>query len=361
MDRDRPTSICYILSYYFPDYVRTSTLTEALERMEEVVLYRAINSSTGVLRYFQTLLSLLVLRVFRNPDCYLLGFRGYEIYWLVRIITLGKPLILDHLMSPYDSLLNEKRQIADGSVITTLLYSYEKSILQCSETVLTDTAAHKAYFSQLFQVDPNKIHSIPVSTDETLFGRSPAAKESEGDLFRVLFYGSFLPLHGIDIILEAARVLQDRPIQFVIVGGKGKRLASFRKQLEGLDLPNVIHKKWVDYAELPELILTADLCLGGPFGNTGQARRVITGKTFQFLAMGKATAIGRTDQDHGFKDRENCILVDQGDAEALASAIAWAFAHRHLLGEIGQGGRELYVRDYSIDSIKPRLRTVLQL
>lgn len=361
MDGDRTISVCYVLSYYFPDYVRTSTLTEALERMEELVLYRAVNSSTGILRYFETLLRLLAVRLFRDPDCYILGFRGYEIQWLVRLITLGKPLILDHLMSPYDSLVREKRQIAEEGIIAKLLYVYEKSTLKCSDAVLTDTAAHQVYFSQLFQVDPGKIHAIPVSTDEELFKRSSVGGRGEERSFRVLFYGSLLPLHGVDIILEAASILRDKPILFVIVGGKGRSLASFRKQIDDLDLSNVIHKRWVDYDRLPQLIMTADLCLGGPFGNTGQARRVIAGKTFQFLAMEKATVVGRTDQAHGFEDRKNCILVNQGDAEELASAIAWAFAHKDKLGEIGQRGRELYVTDYSIDIVKSRLRTVLQL
>jgi glycosyltransferase involved in cell wall biosynthesis len=361
MDNDGVISVCYVLSYYFPSYVRTSVLVEALKRMEKVVLYQAINNSTGIFRYFQTVYKLFLVRIFRNPDYYILGFRGYEIYWVVRIIAFGKPLVLDHLMSPYASLLYEKKSIRQGGIIDKLLYIYERSTLQCSEAVLTDTNAHRAYFSQLFQIDPEKIHAVHVGTDEKLFKSLPRGKSTSEKVFTVFFYGSFLLLHGVDIMLKAASMLQDNPIQFLIVGGKGKSLTSFREQVETLDLRNVVHREWVDYEKLPDLIFEADLCLGGPFGNTGQARRVITGKTFQFLAMGKPTVVGEIDTDHGFEDKKNCILVNQGDPKALASAITWAFDHKHKLAEIGQKGQELYTRSYSIDVIKSRLRTTLQL
>ena len=51
--------------------------------------------------------------------------------------------------------------------------------------------------------------------------------------------------------------------------------------------------------------------------------------------MGKATVIGRIDEDPGFIDRVNCLLVKQGDAVALADAIRWGYSHRGMLAEIG--------------------------
>ena len=101
--------VCYILSYRFPNYVRTKTLTRALKRTDNVVLFEAVNTARWVFRYVQTLILLLWMRIKNNPDYYILGFRGYEIFWIVRLITFGKTLIFDHMMSPYDSLVNEKK------------------------------------------------------------------------------------------------------------------------------------------------------------------------------------------------------------------------------------------------------------
>lgn len=354
--------VCYALSYYCPDYVRTRVLLNALEKADGLRLYRAVNSSRGFLRYLQTLSKLMLLRMRYHPDVYVLGFRGYEMFWPVRVITRGKPLVLDHMMSPYDSLRYEKRRIRSGSLIEKLLFWYEKSMLERADLILSDTSLSKTYLSETFQVDPSKIHIVPISTDETVFSK-PSMKEDRPHgkaSFEILFYGSFLPLHGIDVILNAASLVRDAPVRFSLIGGKRGNLRAFHTMVNSLGLKNVQHQQWVAFEDLPRLISRADLCLGGPFGGTGQARRVITGKTFQFLAMARATVIGLIDADYGFADKCNCLLVPQRDPEALAAAIIWGLYHRGELEEIGQEGWNLYQRQFSSDSIVRRLETVLR-
>ena len=348
-----------MLSYRCPDYVRTKTLTGALKRIDNIVLFKAINTTKGILRYIQTLSRLLAIRATKKPDYYILGFRGYEIFWIVRILTLGTPLIFDHMMSPYDSLLNEKKIFKKGCIVDRLIYFYEKSILKYSDMILTDTVIHRKFFAGLFEEQQEKIYAIHVGTDEDLFKKLPLGKEvQKKNFFDVLFYGTFLPLHGINIILEAASMIKDRPIRFTIIGGKKKDLHNFYEMKKRLKLENIIHKEWIDYEQLPRMISESDLCLGGPFGNTGQSRRVVSGKTFQFLAMGKPTVVGRIDEDCGFEDKKNCLLVSQGDGKELANTILWCFENQERLDEIGQKGLELYRNKFSIDHIKEALQMI---
>ncbi len=351
---------CYVLSYYFPQFVRTATLVMALRQIESITLYEAINTSLGWLRYCQTLRQLLFIRLRHNPDFYVLGFRGYELFWPVRLITWGKPLIIDHMMSPYDSLINEKKRLVRGGFLSRIVYWYEKSLLQWADFVLTDTPMHQAYFADLFGLNRDKIHPVHVAADETLF--APCVKhslDSRSEPFQVFFYGSFLPLHGIDIILRAAALLKPQPVQFTLVGGHKQNLQVFKALHAELRLTNITHIPWVEYTQIPHLACQADLCLGGPFGNTGQARRVITGKTYQFLALGQPTVVGLIEPNEHFIHQENCLLVTQGNPEALASAIAWAIHHRRRLPEIGRKGYELYKRDFSIACLRERLKVIL--
>lgn len=360
-DKNEKIKACYILSYRCPDYVRTKTLTGALKRIDNIVLYAAINTTKGIFRYIQTLYRLLAIRATKKPDYYILGFRGYEIFWIVRTLTLGTPLIFDHMMSPYDSLLNERKIFKKGCVVDKLIYFYEKSILKYSDIILTDTSIHRKFFAELFEERQEKIYAIHVGTDEDLFKSLPPGKgKQKKPFFEVFFYGTFLPLHGIDIILEAASMIKDRPIRFTIIGGKKKDLHNFYEMKKRLNLENIIHKEWIEYKQLPRTILESDVCLGGPFGNTGQARRVISGKTFQFLAMGRPTVVGKIDEDYGFEDKKNCLLVSQGDGKELAKAILWCFENQERLDEIGQNGLELYEKIFSINSIKQSLQTIFK-
>ena len=348
-------SICYILSYHDPNYIRTRTLVNALQKMDDVQLYQARNSSKGIVRYLETLWKLIVVRISQKPDVYLLGFRGDEIFWPVRLLTLGRPLIYDHMMSPYDSLLNERKRIKKESLIEKLIYFYEKSILRHSELVLTDTTIHKEYFQRLFNLPENKILEIPVGADEDLFyARAPQGSSTGPAAFEVLFYGTFLPLHGIDVILDAASRLREYPIHFTLIGGAPSN--RYYQMIQQAALENVTHIEWVDFERLPQLINQADLGLGGPFGNTGQAHRVVTGKAFQFLAMAKPVIVGELAGDYGFENKVNSLVVPQGDEKALAEAIHWAFCHKAELGQIGQQGYALYQLRYSTRQISEKLR-----
>jgi glycosyltransferase involved in cell wall biosynthesis len=350
-------SVCYVLSYYSPRYIRTETLIEALKSIDDIDLYQARNLSKGFVRYFQTLAKLIYIRFRHNPQYYILGFRGYEFFWIVRFITLGKILIFDHMMSPYDSLINEKANISRKGIIARIVRYYEKSILSASDTILTDTELHKAYFQELFNVPGKKIFAIPVGADENFRNvNDPALGQNHPSFFHVLFYGSFLPLHGVDVILKSAVILRDYPIKFTLIGGNRLDLTDFHQAIRDLKLANITHIDWVDFEKLAEYISRADLGLGGPFGNTGQARRVITGKTFQLLFMKKAVVIGNIDYNTGFVDKQNCLLVPQGDEKALADAILWAFEHRENLVQIGRQGYVLYQENYSVSQISQRLK-----
>lgn len=351
-------SVCYVLSYRCPDVIRTRTLLSAIEKINSIKLYKAINSSKGVLRYFETLLKLIGIRIFGNPDIYILGFRGYELYWPVRLITLGKRLIYDHMMSPYDSLVNEYRSIKSGSILERLIFFYEKITLSNPDLVLTDTEEHKKYFQTLFEVDSKKIVALPVGADEKYF--SPIRDTSgstKSDIFELLFYGSFLPLHGVDIILDAAIKLNQLPIHFTLIGGtQGNYYYQLLKQHP---FNNITHIDWVEFEQLPKFISSADIGLCGPFGNTGQAHRVVSAKTMQFMAMAKPVIIGEISSDFGFKDKLNCLMVNQGNSKALAETIIWAFDHRKKIKQIGMCGFELYEDCYSLKQIISRMKEIL--
>lgn len=352
-------SVCYILSYRSPDYVRTRTLVAALKKIGGIKLHLAINSSKGFKRYFETLWKLAKIRITDDPEFYILGFRGHEIFWPVRIITWGKILIFDQMMSPYDSLIHERKTVSPDGWLAKSIYLYEKIILHRSEGILTDTEIHRDFFQELFEIDAKKILAVPVGADESLLQKiTDFPKSKASGKFEVLFYGTFLPLHGIDVILEAAKKLKHLPIHLTLVGGgNGNKYAQL---IEKSNLENISHIEWVEFKKLASLIAAADIGLGGPFGNTKQGLRVITGKTMQFLAMSKPVIIGNIPQDNGFLDKFNCLMIEQGDPDALANTIQWAFEHQPQLPQIGANGLKLYQDQFSIEQISKRLTGIFQ-
>lgn len=351
-------SVCYILSYYSPQYIRTTTLVQALQHIHNIDLFQARNTSKGVVRYWQTLVKLIVIRIKFNPQYYILGFRGYELFWPVRMITFGKTLIFDHMMSPYDSLINEKKTFKADSMIARCIYYYEKIILKFSDNIITDTALHKFFFQETFGIDNEKITAIPVGADELLGQLKNNINPYNNQCFNIIFYGSFLPLHGVNIILQSALELRNLPIQFTLIGGNRIDLTEFNQFIKQHALKNINHIEWVEFQDLAGYIQFADVGIGGPFGNTGQAKRVITGKTFQFLAMKKPVIIGEVDMETGFVNQDNCLLIPQASPEKLSQSILWAYEHKDALDRIAQRGYELYVSRYSVAAIAENMEVL---
>jgi glycosyltransferase involved in cell wall biosynthesis len=354
--------VCYVLCYKDPNYIRSQTLLAALEKISGLELLIVKNSRRGLLRYLEVPLKLLAARLRHRPDVFIVGFRGHEVFWLLYPAMIGKRIIFDEFINLHDWLVSEHKKLREGSTLTRLIDGYMKWVFRRSNIVITDTDAHAQLTVATYGLSRKKIAVVPVGADEEIFYPRPAAG---ADKFEVLFYGSMLPLHGIDMILDAAALLASKDkykdLHFTLVGGRDnpQMLRMVKAFIESNKLKNVRHLPWVSYGELPRLIAAADLGLAGPFGGTGQARRVITGKTFQFLAMGKPALIGKTAAAGEFEDKVNSLLVNQADSWALAEAIGWAYDNRGKLEAIGQAGRRLYEDKFSIRVIGDKLNTLL--
>lgn len=351
-----------VISYREPHYIREFILSNALKNNPTINIYEAHNTSKGLLRYIQTLVKSLNIKINVKPEIWLVNFRGHEIYWFIRMISgKKKPIIFDEFVSPYDSFVNERKSLKTGSLLAKLVYFVEQSILKNADFITTDSHSQSNFYASLFNIPVHKFAVINMSTDENLFTFTGSKKFYEfPEPFVVFTYATFLPLHGMDIILEAANLLKDLPMHFYIAGGKGKTLQSFldKKKLLGLD--KFDHTQWIEYPELPAYIRGADICLGGPFGNTGQGKRVVTGKTLQFLACARPTVIGQSYEDNGFEDRKNCLLVPQGDPRQLANALRWAFEHQSELQTIAVNGRALYEEKFSSAAVKASLDKLIE-
>ena len=350
--------ICYVLAYRAPSYIRTRTLLAALNTLPAIECHTAINTQAGLGRYRETLTRVAQIKKRFRPDAYILGFRGHELYWPLRSIVGRRPIIFDCMMSPSLALAEEGGYGLAGRVSSRIIAPIEKDILRGSDFVLTDTQAHVNVLIERYQLATDRIAAVPIGAVET----APSAhSESTNSRLRVLFYGSFLPLHGLDVILQAARKVQNLPMDFDFIGGNDQVEKKIHQALQRAGNLDCRVRRWVDFDDILATELpNADLCLGGPFGNTPQARRVITGKTSQALAQAVPTVVGAIEEGGSdFIDRHNCLVVSQGQPHALAQALRWAYEHRDSLPALGASGQRLYRNQLSLDVVAQRLVEVL--
>jgi glycosyltransferase involved in cell wall biosynthesis len=296
-----------------------------------------------------------------RADIILVGFPGHADVAAARVLSRLKraPVVFDGLTSLWEAAVSDRR-VTGARTLAGMRYRLEDR-LACwlADLVLVDTQAHASYFRQELKVPTAKLRAVPVGADDDVMRPQPA--RTADDVFRVFFYGSFIPLHGVEHIVEAARLLERArlPAQISIVGTGQTREAVERSADEG-GLSNLSFLGRRPYEELPRLMGQSDICLG-IFGTTPKAARVVPNKVFDALACRRAvvtrdSTAAREWLTHG----ENALLCAPGDPEALADAITTLREDATLRERVADGGYRLFASEFSTSALAIKVAEVVR-
>jgi len=237
----------------------------------------------------------LIYRYLRLPahDAAIVAYLGHlDVLMLWPFAKLrGVPIVWDAFLSLYNTVIEDRKIFGARHPAALLLYCWEWLACRAANIVLLDTKAHADYFVERFGLDADRVGVFYVGAEVEKFdyGAGPrheaTGNASPAENLTILFYGQFIPLHGVGTIIEAARVMENEEVDWIIIG-KGQEAPRVRRMLDEHELPRVSWLPWVEYEKLIEHIRRADICLG-IFGDTDKAARVIPNKVFQVVAAGR--------------------------------------------------------------------------
>jgi glycosyltransferase involved in cell wall biosynthesis len=284
-------------------------------------------------------------RALPDYDVLVVGYVGHADVLLAKALSMfrRRPVVLNGLISLYDTVVTDRGLVAAGSFRAGLLRRLDRAAFRRADRVLMDTEAHARHVAEAYGVPPERFWRVWVGADPTGLPERPPP-EPGGDTVSVLYFGTYIALHGVETILEAARLLKDRQdVRFTFLG-KGQGLDAARAR--GADLPNVaFDPRWVGRSELLEDIAASHVCLG-VFGTGGKASRVIPCKVYDGLAMGRPVVTAATPAARELlTDGADAVLVPPGAPEALAAAVAALAddpARRRAVGAAGRGTWEAH-------------------
>jgi len=151
----------------------------------------------------------------------------------------------------------------------------------------------------------------------------------------VLFCGTFLPLHGVTTVLQAATLLaNDAHIEFELIGD-GPEYPAAVAFARDAHLSRVRFTPWRPYEQLGEAVAAADVCLG-IFGTTRKAQMVIPNKVYQAAAVGRPVVTADSPAVREvFAHGETAFLCPAGDSARLADALTVLAADSELRQQLG--------------------------
>jgi len=288
------------------------------------------------------------LRLLRRPkgfDALIVGYPGHFDFPAARWAARGRPVVFNPLVSLADTLVDDRARFRSGSQAARALGALDRFAFRRADVVVADTDAHATLFREL---GARRVETALVGAEERVFTPGWTAPER----FGALFVGKLIPLHGLETILEAARLAPE--LTFRIVGnGQLDALLDARP-------PNVDWVRWVDYEELPRELHAAG-CALGIFGTSAKAARVIPNKAYQALACGAPLVTADTPAARELlTDGADALLVPPGDARALAAALRHLAGDRALAQTLSANGLRTYHERASEAVLGARWREIVE-
>jgi glycosyltransferase involved in cell wall biosynthesis len=266
------------------------------------------------------------------------------------------PMIIDPLISAYEKDVWERTRFPQESLRGRRRRNWEARLFSSADRVIADTPAHLLYFEKEFNLTREYFSIIYVGAEDAVFRPMPVMTAE--DRFEILFYGSFLPLQGADVIIEAAQMTRKEDIRWTLLGA-GDLKDDIRRRAEGFR--NIRFEPWIAYDQLPYRMAKADILLG-VFGTTPKADLVIPNKVYQAMAVGRPI-ITRRATAYAATIAETDVIgwVPAGDPEALALIVKKWFRKPLALATRGHETRRLYERFFSKRRIAGMLKSALEM
>jgi glycosyltransferase involved in cell wall biosynthesis len=212
-------------------------------------------------------------------------------------------------------------------------------------------------------VPASKVETIRNGADLTRFapGGDPAPGRkrlgaTNGELL-VLYIGAHGLSHGLESVVDAADLLSHRPIRLAMVG-EGARRNALVADVKARGLSNVTMLPGVTREEVPSLLAAADVCLV-PLRDVPLFSTFIPSKLFEFLAAGKPVVGALRGEAAGILRDAGAIVVEPGDAQALADAIDKLADDPAWRSEMGWEGHRYVSNHFDRVRLADRYRTLL--
>lgn len=236
----------------------------------------------------------------------------------------------------------------------------EDANLLCADVIVAVSEASKAelvergYDADRILVNPNGVDPSIYRPD--IDGRPVRRELGIRDTETVIgFIGTFGRWHGAEVLADAfGRLLTQRPdlrdkTRLLLIGD-GMTMPLTRQRLEEhgvLDralLPGLVPQK-----EGPSWLAACDILASPHVSNTDDSRFFGSPtKLFEYMSMGRAIVASDLEQiGEVLEHEETALLVPQGDAGALANALARLIEGPELRAKLAAGARRTAIEKYS--------------
>src|SRR3989344_312459 len=345
---------------YEPSYARNGVLINGLKKSGAYVL--ELRQKPARFALFKLFFGYLKFK--KDFDAMIVGFPGQEVMFLARLLVWRKKIIFDAFTSHYGGYILDRKRWAKNSLRAFYFKFLDKWSCKLADVVLLDTDAHINFFVQNFKLSKEKFRRIWIGANDDNFkpiNRQDLFKQvlPVNDKFKVMFFGTYIPLQGAEYIVRAAKLLErETDIIFYFIG-KGQDKYRCVNLVKELGLKNIEFTDMIKPEELRLRIASADVVLG-LFGNTPKTPLVIPNKIYEATAMKKPVITSDTPAIRELFSEGDMLLIGAANPDEIAKAISKLKNDPNLRGKIAERGYMKFINNASSTILVAQLKLIVE-
>ena len=212
-----------------------------------------------------------------------------------------------------------------SSKLESLFYKHAWLVTGQSKTIIENIRSH---------FPKTNLYHLSNGVDTTVF---PELSQEEHPITKIVYAGLHGIAQGLEQIVEAAYVLREEPVEFVLVGDGPEKQSLIRLKNER-QVQNLTFKDPVLKADIPQILSMADVIF---VPLKIQLTGAVPSKLYETMASAKPVILMAGGEAAEIVSNAHCgIVIQPGDVPGLVEAIKTLASNRNLRLEMGMAGRK---------------------
>jgi len=248
----------------------------------------------------------------------------------------------------------------ERSPIIKILKYLEKYLYQKARKIIVLMPKAEQYIA-LLGIERDKIEWISNGVDVSrFFGMD---KKEKNENFRVLYIGAYGIANALEVILDAAKIIQNKEydkIKFIFIG-EGAEKENLIKNKDEIGLQNVEFRDMVPKDKVTKIMSEADAFIFSSRKIEVYKYGISFNKLFDYMAAGKPIIFSVNAANDPVQEIKCGLSILPENPEMMAEAIIELYKMSpEERKKMGQRGREYVEKYYSIPILVDKLEKVIQ-
>lgn len=282
------------------------------------------------------------------------------------IKLISKKVTTEFYISMYDTYVNDRKTITANDTKAKKLLLRDRNLIDISSILIFLNESEKKFYLNIAgkSEEGKSIYTVPLTTGRKKKALLPFAN-SKHDQIVLCWWGTLIPLHGLDKIIAAAKILKASKINFelYIFCTSEEKSKPYRAYIENNRLEDCVFidnsKIFSNHSLDNFLVQHCDIAFGN-FGDSEKAKTVMVNKIVEAASMGIPVITQKTSALNEYYNDNESIYFADSSAQGISEKIIELSDQKQQMKIVSKNCYQLYKSCFSKEAYIRRISSILE-